>query len=89
MAYLAAEIARREAALAELKADDAAENMVLNASRPAGIPAAWRPIPFRRGLADWLLVAWVHPDFEVSAHPLAGLGKPPIPGPPAGPPGPP
>jgi hypothetical protein len=65
MAQFADQIAAVEEELAQLKADEAAENAALAASRPAGIPTTWKPITFRRGPADWVVIGWADSDYRV------------------------
>jgi len=86
MAHTDAKIAALERELVELKADRDAENAAFAGARPAGIPATWRPITFKRGEADWLVIGWIDPDFKFSVYrdPQVTIPTPPVvPGPPS------
>jgi len=85
MAHTDARITALQAELGQLQADQASENAALNAARPAGIPATWTPITHKRGEADWIVIGWLDPDFEVSAFSRVARGGRPV-TPPGGPP---
>ena len=68
MAHADNDIRECEDKLVLLRADRDAENAKLSTPVPAGLPHDWVPLLYRRGQADWIIVAWHDPSYRLSAY---------------------